>query len=284
MLELADLRLLHPRDGAVLVEHANFGVQQGEVVVIVGAAGVGTSRLVAAALGEATPAEGTISVLGRDVTKLRRSSLRLLRRRVGVVPQDLSLLEDRSAQLNVVLPLEIDGVPRAISVARAADVLAQMGLDQEATLPVECLSASARQRVAVARALVRVPELILADHPTSLQDAGGTERICEAFYEAAAQGASVVIFSRDPALRSIAERNRWRQLALVDGRLCPFGEIALDGRSIDEVLLGIETAPVHVPAMPPPPPPAAVDATDDVIDSIPNLVHFPISARTAGVG
>jgi ABC-type ATPase involved in cell division len=286
MLELADLRLLHPRDGAVLVEHANFGVQRGEVVVIVGAAGVGTSRLVAAALGEATPNEGTISVLGRDVAKLRRSSLRLLRRRVGVVPQDLSLLEDRSAQLNVVLPLEIDGIPRAVSVARAADVLAQMGLEDEASLPVECLSASARQRVAVARALVRVPELILADHPTSMQDAVGTERVCEAFYEAAAQGASIVIFSRDPALRSIAERNRWRQLALVDGRLCPLGEVALEGRSIDDVLVGIETAPVHVhtPAMPPPPPPAAVDATDDVIDSIPNLVHFPISARTVGVG
>ncbi|MFN0249756.1 MAG: ATP-binding cassette domain-containing protein [Kofleriaceae bacterium] len=284
MLEFADLQLLHPRDGAVLVEHANFGVQRGEVVVIVGAAGVGTSRLVAAALGEATPSEGTISVLGRDVAKLRRSSLRLLRRRVGVVPQDLSLLDDRSAQLNVVLPLEIDGVPRTVSVARAAEVLAQMGLDDEASLPVDCLSASARQRVAVARALVRAPELILADHPTSMQDAAGTERICEAFYEAASQGASIVIFSRDPALRSIAERNRWRQLALVDGRLCPLGEVTLDGRSIDDVLIGIETAPVHVPAMPPPPPPAAVDATDDVIDSIPNLVHFPISARTAGVG
>ncbi len=282
MLELTDLRLLHPRDGAVLVEHANFGVQQGEVVVIVGAAGVGTSRLVAAALGEATPSEGTISVLGRDVSKLRRSSLRLLRRRVGVVPQDLSLLEDRSAQLNVVLPLEIDGIPRAVSVARAAEVLSQMGLDDEASLPVECLSASARQRVAVARALVRAPELILADHPTSMQDAAGTERVCEAFYEAASQGASVVIFSRDPALRSIAERNRWRQLALVDGLLRPLGEVELDGRTIDDVLVGIETAPVHTPAMPPPPPPAAVSS--DEIESIPNLVHFPISARTAGVG
>jgi ABC-type ATPase involved in cell division len=279
MLELADLRLLHPRDGAVLVEHANFGVQQGEVVVIVGAAGVGTSRLVAAALGEATPAEGTISVLGRDVSKLRRSSLRLLRRRVGVVPQDLSLLEDRSAQLNVVLPLEIDGVPRSVSVARASDVLAQMGLEDEASLPVECLSASARQRVAVARALVRAPELILADHPTSMQDAAGTERICEAFYEAASQGASVLIFSRDPALRSIADRNRWRQLALVDGRLCPLGEVELEGRSIEDVLVGIETAPTMMPPIGPPPPPQP-----EVTDSIPNLVHFPISARTAGVG
>ncbi|GEM_PF-1151896 len=283
MLELTDLRLLHPRDGAVLVEHANFGVQQGEVVVIVGAAGVGTSRLVAAALGEATPSEGTISVLGRDVSKLRRSSLRLLRRRIGVVPQDLSLLEDRSAQLNVVLPLEIDGIPRAVSVARAAEVLSQMGLDDEASLPVECLSASARQRVAVARALVRAPELILADHPTSMQDASGTERVCEAFYEAASQGASVVIFSRDPALRSVAERNRWRQLALVDGLLRPLGEVELDGRTIDDVLVGIETAPVHTPAMPPPPPPAAVPPSD-AIDSIPNVVHFPISARTVGVG
>ncbi len=284
MLEIADLRLLHPRDGAVLLEHANFGVQQGEVVVICGAAGAGTSRLVAAALGEATPTEGTISVLGRDVSKLRRSSLRLLRRRVGVVPQDLALLPERSAQLNVVLPLEIDGVPRAVSVARAADVLGQLGLDDEATLPVECLSASARQRVAVARALVRMPELILADHPTSMQDAAGTERICEAFYEAAAQGASIVVFSRDPALRSIAERNRWRQLAFLDHRITPLGEVALDGRTIDEVLLGIESAPVHVPATPPPPPAAPIDAIDDVIDSIPNLVHFPISARTAGVG
>jgi ABC-type ATPase involved in cell division len=268
MIELADVRLLHPRGGAVLVEHANLGVPQGEVVVIVGAAGVGTSRLVAAALGEASPSEGTISVLGRDVGKLRRSSLRLLRRRVGVVPQDLSLLEDRSAQLNVVLPLEIDGVPRAVSVARAAEVLAQMGLEEEASLPVDCLSASARQRVAVARALVRGPELILADHPTSAQDASGTERVCEAFYEAASLGAAVVVFSRDPALRSIAERNRWRQLALVDGRLRPLGEIELDGRTIEEVLVGIESAPATIQPIADP--------------AIPNILPFPITARTAG--
>jgi len=268
MLELTDLRLLHPRDGRVLVEGANFGVQPGEVAVIVGAAGVGTSRLVAAALGEAELSEGSISVLGRDVAKLRRSSLRLLRRRVGVVPQDLSLLEDRSAQLNVVMPLEIDGIPRSISVARAAEVLAQMGLDDEASLPVDCLSASARQRVAVARALVRAPELILADHPTSMQDAAGSERVCEAFHEAASHGAAVVVFSRDPALRSIAERNQWRQLALVDGRLRPLCELELAGRSVEDILVGIDSAPVHTPVKLP--------------EGVPNLLPFPITARTAG--
>jgi len=268
LIELVDVRLDHPRGGSPLVTNASLRVEKGEVVVIVGAAGVGTSRIVAATLGEVTPGEGRIDVLGRDVGKLRRSSLRLLRRRVGIVPQDLCLLEDRSAQLNVVLPLEIDGIPRSVSVARAATVLAQMGLEDEASLPVDCLSASARQRVAVARALVRDPELIVADHPTSAQDAEGAERVCEAFYEAASRGCAVLVLGRDPALRMIAERNHWRQLALLDGRLLPIGDVALDGRTIEEILVGIESAP------------ATIQPVDD--PGIPNLVPFPISARTAG--
>jgi ABC-type ATPase involved in cell division len=268
LIELVDLRIDHPRGGSPLVTNANLRVHKGEVVVIAGAAGAGTSRLVAATLGEVTPGEGRIDVLGRDVGKLRRSSLRLLRRRVGIVPQDLCLLEDRSAQLNVVLPLEIDGVPRAVSVARAALVLAQMGLEDEASLPVDCLSASARQRVAVARALVRDPELIVADHPTSAQDAAGAELVCEAFYEAASRGCSVLVLGRDPALRVIAERNHWRQLALLDGRLIPMGDVDLEGRSIEEALVGIESAPATIQPVADP--------------DIPNLVQFPITARTAG--
>ncbi len=269
-LQLVDVRLDHPRGGESppLVTHANLELAAGEVVVIVGAAGVGTSRLVAAMLGEAAIAEGRIDVLGRDVGKLRKSSLRLLRRRVGIVPQELCLLEDRSAQLNVVLPLEIDGIPRAVSVARAAECLARMGLEDEASLPVDCLSSSARQRVAVARALIRDPELILADHPTRAQDAEGAERICESFYEAASRGSSVLVFARDPAIRAIAERNTWRQLALIEGRLLPLGDVELEGRSIEEVLVGFESTPTPLHAVPG--------------DLGQNLVPFPISARTGG--
>ena len=271
-IELVDVRLDHPRGASSppLVTNARLGVGQGEVVVIVGAAGVGTSRIIAAALGEVPCAEGRIDVLGRDVAKLRRSSLRLLRRRIGIVPQDLCLLEDRSAQLNVVLPLEIDGVPRAASIARAAEVLAAMGLEDEASLPVDCMSASARQRVAVARALVRDPELILADHPTSWQDAEGAERVCESFYEAASRGTSVLVFGRDPALRAIADRNKWKQMALIDGRLVGMEELA--DQAIDDVLVAIDSVPTPI-------------QTDDEIDdesAIPNLVRFPITARTAG--
>ena len=244
-------------------------VTGGERVLIVGAAGVGTSRLAAAVLGEVALAAGRIEVLGRDVARLRRSSLRLLRRRVGIVPQDLCLLEDRSAQLNVVLPLEIDGIPRSISIERAARVLALLGLEAEAAVPVGALAMAARQRVAVARALVREPELLIADHPTSAQDAEGAELVCGAIADAAGRGTACLVLGRDPALRAIAERDRWRQLALVHGALRPVSQIAMQGIALDDLLVDEASAPIGTAAAESAPPP--------------NVLPFPLAARPAGV-
>jgi len=244
VIELADVRLDHPHGGPPLVTGASLAVAAGEVVLIVGAAGVGTSRLAAAALGEHAAAAGQVRVLGRDVGKLRRSSLRMLRRKVGIVPQDLCLLDDRSAQLNVVLPLEIDGIPRSVSLARATEILARLGLASEAALPIDCLPASVRQRVAVARALVRDPELVIADQPTSMQDAEGCELVCEALGAAAARGAGVLVLARDPALRWIADARGWRQLGLVGGVLVRLGD---QQPAFDEVLVEIDSNLVPFP-------------------------------------
>ena len=246
MIELVDVRLDHPRGGPPLVTGANLRVAGGEVVLIVGAAGVGTSRVAAAALGELALASGRMEILGRDVSKLRRSSLRMLRRRIGIVPQDLCLIEDRSAQLNVALPLEIDGIPRSVSIARAGEMLEQLGLEGEAMVPVGRMSASARQRVAVARALVREPALIIADQPTVSQDAIGVDLVCTALAAAASRGAAVLVLGRDPALLEIADALHWRQLGLIDGTLAPFGEVMLDTQSIDDVLIGMESIPTNV--------------------------------------
>jgi cell division transport system ATP-binding protein len=265
MIELVDVRLDHPRGGQAIVAGANLKVTRGEVVVVVGAAGVGTSRLVAASLGEVAPDAGRVELMGHDLRKLRRASLRLLRRRIGVVPQDLCLLEDRTTELNVVLPLEIDGIPRSMSVVRAGEVLEQLGLDEERELLIEYLSFAERQRVAVARALVRRPEVVIADHPTSMQDAAGAEIVCSALAAAADRGAAVVIYARDHALRAFAERNRWRQLALVEATLTPLADVA---SNIDAVL---DAPSAPLPTLP--------DASED----IPNVVPFPLSARTAGV-
>ncbi|HEX3760082.1 MAG TPA: ATP-binding cassette domain-containing protein [Kofleriaceae bacterium] len=266
-IELVDVRLDHPRGGAPLVREASIRVTGGERVLIVGAAGVGTSRLAAAALGEVAAAAGRIEVLGRDVARLRRSSLRLLRRRIGIVPQDLCLLEDRSAQLNVVLPLEIDGIPRSVSIERAARVLALLGLEAEAVRPVGELAMAARQRVAVARALVCEPELLIADHPTSAQDAEGAERVCDAIADAADRGAACLVLGRDPALRAIAERGGWRQLALVEGLIRPVSQIAMQGAALDDLLVDTSSPVAAADAAEPPPP---------------NVLPFPLAARPAG--
>ena len=246
MIELVDVRLDHPRGGPPLVTGANLRVAGGEVVLIVGAAGVGTSRVAAAALGELALACGRMEVLGRDVSKLRRSSLRMLRRRIGIVPQDLCLLEDRSALLNVVMPLEIDGIPRSVSELLASEVLAQLGLEAEAAIAVHQLPASVRQRVAVARALVRQPDLVIADQPTSAQDALGAELVCTALAAAATRGSAVLVLGRDPALLEIAAALHWRTLHLIDGTLAPHGEVTLDAQSIDDVLIGMESVPANV--------------------------------------
>ncbi|HLL21773.1 MAG TPA: ATP-binding cassette domain-containing protein [Kofleriaceae bacterium] len=252
MLSLVDVGIDHPRGGSPLLAGANLTVAGGEVVVIVGAAGVGTSRLVAAMLGEAPVSAGRIEVLGRDVGKLRRSSLRLLRRRIGIVPQELSLLDDRSAQVNVALPLEIDGVPRAASLERAHELFAILDIESEASLPVECLSQSVRQRVAVARALVRKPALIIADQPTSAQDALGTDIICTALANAAHDGATCVILGHDPALRNLAELYAWRQVVIVHGKLVPLDEVHDTGMPIE-------------------------DQVDDPVATPDNVVPFPLA-------
>ncbi len=267
MIELVDVRLDHPRGGAPLVTEANLKVTRGEAVVIVGSPGFATSRLVAAVVGEVPATGGRIEVMGRDLTKLRRASLRLLRRRVGIVPQELCLLEDRSAQLNVMLPLEIDGIPRSMSMVRAGEVLEELGLEAEAELPIDCLSQNERQRVAVARALVRRPEIVIADHPTSMQDAEGTELICNALARAAAKGAAVIVLTRDPSLRVFADYMEWRTLALVSTKLRPLADVAAP--AIEVIMNTPATAPTRV--------------RPDAVDDIPNVVPFPLSARTAGV-
>jgi cell division transport system ATP-binding protein len=267
MIELVDVRLDHPRGGRPLVAGANLKVDHGEVVMIVGAAGVGTSRLVAATLGEVVANAGRVEVFGRDVGKLRRASLRMMRRRVGIVPQELCLLEDRSVQLNVMLPLEIDGIPRSISIVRAQAAMQRLAVDDDADQTIWDLSCAAKQRVAVARALVRDPELVIADHPTSMQDAAGAELVASALAEAALGGAAVICLGRDLALRAIADRRGWRTLGLVDGQLLPLGEIEISGKTIDELLVDVVSAPARAP-----------DA-----EELPNVVPFPIAARTIGV-
>lgn len=291
MIELVGVRLDHPRSGEPLIRRAQLAVASGEVVVIGGAAGIGASRLIAALLGEAPVSEGTVSVLGRDLSRLRRAALRILRRSIGVIPQDLCLLGDRTALLNTILPLEIDGVPRAASLRRAATILDKLGLAADGDRPVEEMAWSSRQRVAVARALIRTPSVLIADQPTSLQDETGCQLVCNAIGEAAAAGAAVLVLGRDPLLQREALRRGWRMMTLDDGYLgaripeSSFDDVSLD-MVIDSMSTPLEVAGISIDVVIGPSdaaePAPELTATDDEEDSdgIPKVLPFPVSARS----
>ncbi len=272
MIELAAVRIDHPRGGAPLLDGASLRVDRGEVVLLGAGASAGSSRLCGTIVGDHVASSGRVELFGRDLRRLRRSSLLRLRRRIGIVPQDLRLLDDATALANVLLPLDIDHVPRRDASVRAVEALGRLGLAAELEVRVDELSMAERQRVAIARALVRAPALIVADEPTCHQDAEQARGIAAAIAELAADGACVLIASRDPALWAAAVRHRWRTLALREARIVEASApLTLDPArdSSSEIVLEadvVDSAPV------------------DADDAIPNVLPFPITARSRGAG
>ncbi len=216
MIELRGVHL-ERADGAggrAVLDGVNLEVGDGEVVVITGPTGSGKSTLLSLLYGAAVAAAGQVRLFGHDVRRLRRSSIALLRRRVGVVPQDLRLLPDRSAVANVALALEVRGErPRAARL-RAAEMLSRVGLADAVDRPVELLSQGEAQRVALARAAVGEPALLLLDEPTAHQDDAGRELVVELL----SRGHGIAV-STDPELLAAARMRAWRVLELAAGKL-----------------------------------------------------------------
>ena len=274
MIELAsvhiDLRLAGAKASARVLSGADLTVHAGEIVVVTGGAGQGSSVIAAAILGDVAPRAGEVVVLGKQLGRLRRSALRQLRRRIGVVPQDLCLLDDQSAIANVALPLELDGASRRAAFVAAREQLEILGLDQVADHVVASLPWAQRQRVAIARALVRRPDVILADQPTSMQDRGGCELIADALAAASATGAACLVFGRDDTLRAITAHRGWCQLALHEGRLVAESQIELGGAQIDDLIVDIQSLPNR----------RRFSDTDRL--AAPQVLPFPLTARVAG--
>ena len=196
----------------------SFTVGRGEFVVLRGTNGAGKTTVLRLIAALASPSHGTIRVAGQDLARLRPSAVPVLRQSMGIVPQDLLLLDDRSILENVMLPARVAGLSLAEAQARARAALDRVGLD-----PAECsrlspamLGGGDRQRAALARALVNRPALLLVDEPTAQLDAAQSAAVLALLDQFAAAGVTVVVGSRD-------ERAVWpdraRQWRLRDGRL-----------------------------------------------------------------
>ncbi len=158
-------------DGKVkALDAVSLQVDKGEFVFIVGASGAGKSTLIKLLYKEETPSGGQVMVLGKNLSTLRRREIPYLRRRIGVVFQDFKLLENKTAWENVCFALEVTGATRREMQRRVAQVLELVNLQNRRDAFPNELSGGEQQRIAIARALVRNPDILLADEPSGNLD------------------------------------------------------------------------------------------------------------------
>jgi len=216
LIELRDVSREYG-DGPPALDGVSFSVRAGEAVAVLGPSGSGKSTLLNLVAGLDRPNSGTVTVDGVRVDELgEAASARYRRAKVGMVFQFFNLLDDLTVADNVVLPAQLAGLDRAEAKARAADLLGKLGVDRHARAYPGRLSGGERQRVAVARALMNRPALLLADEPTGALDTASGEDVSALLSELNAEGQTVVVVTHDLAL---ARRCTTRTISLVDGRV-----------------------------------------------------------------
>jgi cell division transport system ATP-binding protein len=195
-------------------------IHKGEFVFLTGPSGAGKSTLLKLVFCAEPPTGGQILVFGRNVARIRPSSVPYIRRSIGVVFQDFKLLERRTLAENVAFPLEVRGVrPREVE-RRVNLALRGVGLEHRAGRFPLSLSGGEQQRAAVARALVGDPALLLADEPTGNLDPERTAEVMQLLEAANARGTTVVVATHD---RALLARHKKRIVALEGGRLLSDG-------------------------------------------------------------
>ena len=206
-------------DGTLLeiLSGLDLTVQRGEFIAIVGASGAGKSTLLHLLGALDHPTSGAVSLDGTDYGQAGPVQLAAIRnRKLGFVFQFHHLLREFSALENVMFPLLIAGVPDAAARDRARALLASVGLEGRLSHRPNQLSGGEQQRVAVARALVNDPVVVLADEPSGNLDQHNSERLHDLFGQLASDfGAAVVVVTHNRLLAARADR----VLSLEDGRL-----------------------------------------------------------------
>lgn len=199
-----------------VLRDVNLTLPAGSFHFLTGPSGAGKSTLLRLLTLAEKPQSGSLELFGEDAGAAPRAALPGFRRRMGVVFQDFRLLDHLSAFENVGLPLRLAGVRREDWAGDVTEMLEWVGLGRKADVCPPALSGGEKQRLAIARAVVTGPELILADEPTGSVDAAMAGRLLKLFQTLNRLGTTVLIASHDEAL---AERSGATVLRLDGGRL-----------------------------------------------------------------
>ena len=194
----------------------SFSLQAGEFAFVTCHSGAGKSTLLKLIPAIERPTSGSVVVNGQNIGALKRSAVPYLRRNLGLVFQDQKLLYDRTVYENVMLPLAISGQPPREAAKRVRAALDKVGLlARERANPIQ-LSGGEQQRLAIARAVVNRPAVLVADEPTANLDAESAARILDIFVSFHQVGVTLLVATHDQAL---IERYGKRVLRLAAGRL-----------------------------------------------------------------
>ena len=219
LVELRALTKSYPEGGGehVVFRNLSIGIRRGETIALLGSSGSGKSTLLNLIGGIDLPSAGEVILDGTNLTGLSEQRRTLFRRRhIGLVFQSFNLIPTLTVMENLLLPLELNGKTGALPRAAAQDLLARVGLADRAGAYPDRLSGGEQQRVAVARAVVHDPFLLLADEPTGSLDAETGTRVLELLVGLARNGGrTMIIVTHSDAVALAADR----VIAIRGGRL-----------------------------------------------------------------
>ncbi|KIL36743.1 cell division protein FtsE [Cohnella kolymensis] len=215
MIEMQDIWKTYP-DGTTALQAINVVIERNEFVYIVGPSGAGKSTFMKLIYREEVPTKGQISVNGFNIGKLKQRKIPYVRRNIGVIFQDYKLLPKLSAYENVAFAMEVIETPSRAIRRRTMEVLELVGLKHKAgSLPAQ-LSGGEQQRIAIARAIVNNPAVIVADEPTGNLDPETSWGIMKLLEEINFRGTTIVMATHN---KEIVNTLRKRVIAIEKGSI-----------------------------------------------------------------
>lgn len=215
MIEFIDVNKNYP-NGVHALHDVNFYIDGGEFVFLIGESGAGKSTVIKLLTCEERPTRGTVAMDNFDISRMKRSLVPFLRRKIGLIFQDFRLIDSKTVFENVAFAMEIVGAPESVIERRVPMVLTVVGLKDKADFYPKQLSGGEAQRVGIARAMVNNPRLILADEPTGNLDRGNSETIMALLDEINRAGTTVIACTHD--LHAVKRMNK-RVIELKGGRV-----------------------------------------------------------------
>jgi len=227
VIEARNLSKLYSR-GVYALRELSLDIGKGDFVFLTGPSGAGKSTFLRLCLRESLPSDGVLKIAGKDLARLNARQVQTYRRSVGFVFQDFKLVPRKTVLENVAIVPRVLGAPVTTQQRKTFQVLKWVGLQHRMNAYPQELSGGEQQRIAIARALVNDPMLILADEPTGNLDPDLSLDIMNLFREINARGTTVVVATHD---RELIRRVGRRAIALDHGRLIDTDERAMEPRA-----------------------------------------------------